>query len=195
MLKEDVTRLLSAWRAGDRASFDQLVTMTYDELRRLARSHLRHERAGHTLNPTGLVHEVWVKLAHQDACGFENRAHFFGAASHAMRRLLVDHARAKLAHKRHGLRVTLAALDETPGAAPALHDLVAVDAALQELGALDTRLVRIVECRVFAGLTIVETAAALGVSHTTVSEEWRFARAWLQRALSGGLAISAPFTR
>jgi RNA polymerase sigma factor (TIGR02999 family) len=186
MPKQDVTRLLSAWRDGDHAAFDQLLALTYDELRRLARSHLRREHAGHTLSATGVVHEVWLTLVRQHARVFENRAHFFGAASHAMRRVLVSHARAKLAHKRHGVRVTLTALDEAPGVPRALHDLVAVDTALEALAAIDPRLVRVVECRCFAGLTIVETAAALEVSHTTVSKDWRFARAWLHRTLSGG---------
>jgi RNA polymerase sigma factor (TIGR02999 family) len=186
MPRQDVTRLLFAWRAGDHAAFDQLLAMTYDELRRLARSHLRREHAGHTLNATDLVHEVWLKLARQHAGVYENRAHFFGAASHAMRRVLVGHARAKLARKRHGVRVTLTAVDEAPALPPALHDIVAIDSALEALAAIAPRLVRVVECRCFAGLTIVETATALGVSHTTVSEDWRFARAWLHRTLSGG---------
>jgi RNA polymerase sigma factor (TIGR02999 family) len=185
MLQADVTQLLSGWRAGDRAAFDALFGMTYEELRRLARSHLRRERAAHTLNATGLVHEVWLKLASQREPRFENRAHFFGAASHAMRRLLVEHARARLARKRHGERVPLTGVADVLGAMPTLHDLLSIDAALEGLSAIDPRLVRVVECRYFAGLTIVETADALGVSHTTVSEDWRFARAWLHRALSG----------
>ena len=185
MPQAQVTQLLSAWRAGDRAAFDQLFGVTYDELRRLARSHLRRERAAHTLSATGLVHEVWLNLVRQRARLFENRAHFFGAASHTMRRLLVDYARVRLARKRHGERVSLTAVDETPGVAPSLHDLLAIDAALEKLATIDPRLVRVVECRYFAGLTIVETAAVLGVSHTTVSEDWRFARAWLHGALSG----------
>jgi RNA polymerase sigma factor (TIGR02999 family) len=185
MSKPDVTQLLSAWRAGDRAAFDQLLGVTYDELRRLARGHLRRERPGHTLSATGLVHEAWLNLVRQREPAFESRAHFFGAASHAMRRVLVGHARTRLAQKRRGERVALTAIEETLGASSALHDLVALDLALEGLAAVDPRLVRVVECRCFGGLTIVETAAALGVSHTTVSEDWRFARAWLHVALTG----------
>ena len=185
MLQTDVTQLLSGWRSGDRGAFDALLGMTYEELRRLARSHLRRERAAHTLNATGLVHEVWLKLVKQREPRFENRAHFFGAASHAMRRILVEHARARLARKRHGERVPLTDVADALGAMPSLYDLLSVDAALDGLSAIDPRLVRVVECRYFAGLTIPETADALGVSHTTVSEDWRFARAWLQHALSG----------
>jgi RNA polymerase sigma factor (TIGR02999 family) len=185
MTTPDVTQLLSAWRAGDRAAFDQLLGVTYDELRRLARSHLRRERPGHTLSATGLVHEAWLSLVRQRDAAFEGRAHFFGAASHAMRRVLVSHARTRLAQKRHGERVALTAIEETLGVSSALHDLLALDVALEALGAVDPRLVRVVECRCFGGLTIVETAAALGVSHTTVSADWRFARAWLHVALLG----------
>jgi RNA polymerase sigma factor (TIGR02999 family) len=184
-LPADLTRLLSGWRAGDRAAFDALLGTTYEELRRLARSHLRREGAANTLNATGLVHEAWLKLARQRHPRFENRDHFFGAASHTMRRVLVEHARARLAHKRHGERVPLTGVADVLGTTPSLHDLLSVDAALDGLGTIDPRLVRVVECRYFAGLTIPETAAALGISHTTVSNDWRFARAWLHHTISG----------
>lgn len=156
----------------------------YDELRRLARSHLRHERGGHTLSATSLVHEAWMKLAHDPDQAFDNRAHFFGAASQAMRRVLVDYARGRSARKRHGERVTLTAVDSAVAATPAADEVLLVDRALEDLSAVSVRLVRVVECRYFAGLTIPETAEALGVSHTTVSEDWRFAKAWLHRALT-----------
>lgn len=185
MDREDVTRLVSRLRSGDRTAFDALLGLTYQELRQLARSHLRHERSDHTLNPTALVHEVWMRLSQQRDCSFDNRAHFFGAVSHAMRRVLVDHARGRAARKRRGERVSLTALGEGTGATPSVEDVIAVDAALGKLSMLNERLLRVVECRVFAGFTICETARALGVSHTTVSEDWRFARAWLHRILSG----------
>ena len=162
----------------------------YNELRRLARSHLRREREGHTLNATGLVHEAWLRLAPQRLNRFASRSHFFGAVSHTMRRVLVDHARARIAGKRHGIRVTLTAIEDELGA-PASDEhlvLLALDAALDKLATIDERLVRVVECRYFAGLTIVETAEALGISHATVSDDWRFARAWLRRALSADSA-------
>jgi RNA polymerase sigma factor (TIGR02999 family) len=188
MALADITQLLRGLRAGDGATFDDLLTLTYGELRRLARSHMRRERSNHTLTATELVHEVWFRLARHDEPRFENRAHFFGAASHAMRRVLVDHARRNAAGKRHGERVTLGALNRCAASvgdgAVSLHDILAVDAALEALSMVNERLVRVVECRVFAGFTIVETANALGVSHTTVSEDWRFARAWLHQRLA-----------
>lgn len=163
---------------------DPLVELTYQELRRLAHSHLRRERAEHTLNATGLVHEAWLRLAQQREQVFHSRAHFFGAASRAMRRVLVDHARGRAANKRRGERVTLASGEAIASVAPSLHDILVIDAALDQLAAVDERLARVVECRVFAGFTIQETAEVLGVSHTTVSDDWRFARAWLYRWLS-----------
>jgi len=185
MSNVDVTRFLSLWRGGDRAALDALLGLTYDELRRLARSHLRRERRGRTLSATGLVHEAWLKLIRQRDRVFENRAHFFGVVSHLMRRLLIGQARARLAGKRRGERVTLNEGHAVCGTASSMLDLVTIDTALDELAAINPRLARVVECRCFVGLTIPETAAALGVSHTTVSEDWRFARAWLHRALSG----------
>ena len=164
--------------------FDVRIDAVYGELRRLAGSHLRRERSGHTLSATALVHEAWLKLAgHQQA--WQSRSHFFGAASHAMRRILVDYARARSADKRHGERVNLTAVEDELSATPSFHELLAIDTALDDLARVNERVVRVVECRYFGGLTIPETADALGVSHTTVSEDWRFARAWLHRALIG----------
>jgi RNA polymerase sigma factor (TIGR02999 family) len=160
------------------------VDAVYGELRRLADAHLRRERSDHTLSATALVHEAWMRLAgHQQA--WRNRAHFFGAASHAMRRILIDYARARGADKRYGERVNLTAVEEELSATPSFHELLAIDTALEDLSRVNERVVRVVECRYFGGLTIPETAEALGVSHTTVSEDWRFARAWLHRALVG----------
>ena len=163
---------------------DVRIKAVYDELRRLAGAHLRRERSDHTLSATALVHEAWLKLAgHQQE--WQNRSHFFGAASHAMRRILVDYARARSADKRRGERVNLTAVEDELNATPSFDDLLAIDTALDDLARVNERVVRVVECRYFGGLTIPETAEALGVSHTTVSEDWRFARAWLHRALIG----------
>jgi RNA polymerase sigma factor (TIGR02999 family) len=188
--RTDVTRLLERVGRGDRAAADALVEAVYGELRRLASSHLRRERSGHTLSATALVHEAWVKLADQNQ-PWQGRAHFFGAASHAMRRILIDYARARSAGKRKGERVSLTAVDDELKTEPTFDDLLLIDTALDELSHVNDRLVRVVECRYFGGLTIPETAEALGVSHTTVSEDWRFARAFLHRAL-GASAGSEP---
>ena len=181
----DVTRLLARAESGDRAALDALIEAVYGELRRLAAGHLRRERSGHTLSATALVHEAWLKLADHRDQRWQSRAHFFGAASHAMRRILVDHARVRGAGKRRGDRVSLTAVEEELSSTPSFHELITIDTALDDLSRVNARLVRVVECRYFGGLTIPETAETLGVSHTTVSEDWRFARAWLHRALSG----------
>ena len=180
--RTDVTRLLERVSGGDRAAVDALIEAVYGELRHLASSHLRRERSGHTLSATALVHEAWVRLADQQQ-PWQGRAHFFGAASQAMRRILIDYARAKTAGKRKGERVSLTAVERELTTTPSFEELLAIDKALVELGQVNDRIVRVVECRYFGGLTIPETAEALGVSHTTVSEDWRFARAWLHRAL------------
>jgi RNA polymerase sigma factor (TIGR02999 family) len=183
----DVTQLLHALENGDRSGFDDLLARVYDELQTLARAQLRNERAGHTLATTDLVHEAYLRLVDSQQMSWRNRAHFFGAAARAMRRVLIDHARAKSAQKRKGEHVTLSGVgaDDQPHTI-SIETLLAVDQALKELKATDERLVRVVECRFFAGLTIRETAEALGISHTTVSEDWRLARAWLRKALSDG---------
>ena len=181
----EVTRLLQAWGEGDATARDRLIPVVYAELRRRAAGHLRHERRGHTLRPTDLVHETYLRLCDQNAA-WENRDQFFGVASRLMRRILVDHARARGAAKRGGpLRVTLAegraalAVDEP--------DLVDLDAALDELAALDEEQARLVELRYFGGLTLAETARVLGSSAATVSREWAMAKAWLYRRLRGNV--------
>ena len=180
--RTDVTRLLERVGGGDRAALDALIEAVYGELRHLASAHLRKERSGHTLSATALVHEAWVRLADQQQ-PWQGRAHFFGAASQAMRRILIDYARGRAAGKRKGERVSLTIAEGELKMTPSFDELLAIDAALTELSQVNDRLVRVVECRYFGGLTIPETAEALGVSHTTVSEDWRFARAWLHRAL------------
>lgn len=180
----DVTRLLQEWSAGDPSAADRLLPVLYDELHRIAAGALRGERRGHTLQPTALVNEAWMKLAEQSA-PWQNRAHFLGIAAQAMRRILVDHARRKSAQKRggDGLRVTLAdvAAKESNEV-----DLVRLDEALEKLAALDERQAKMVTMRFFAGLTVDETAEALGVSEKTVKRDWAVAKAWLHRELGGG---------
>jgi RNA polymerase sigma factor (TIGR02999 family) len=169
-----VTELLQAWSRGDVAARDQLFPIVYEELRRRAADHLRRERAGHTLQPTALVHEAYLRLSEQNAA-WKNRDQFFALASRIMRRVLVDHARARKARKRAGItHVTLADSAESREV-----DLVALDLALDELATADQRQARIVELRYFGGLRLEEVASALDVSLATVNREWRSARAWL----------------
>lgn len=177
MAEGDVTALLDAAGSGDRAALDRLYKGVYEELRRLAESKLRQERSGHTLQPTALVNEAYLRLS-PDRSSWENRRHFFGAAAQAMRRILVDHARQKLADKRAaGARVTLADLNI---AAPEEDlDVVAVSDALDVLAQEDPRLSEVVSLRFFAGMSVDETARALDVSPMTVKRDWAFARAWL----------------
>ena len=180
----DLTRLLHAWSSGDVAARDALMPVVYQELRRRAASFLRRENRGHTLRPTDLVHETYLRLCQQNA-GWKNRDQFFGVAARLMRRILVDHARARAAAKRgRGLRVTLSE-DVGATAADAL-DILAVDTALAELATLDPRQAELVELRFFGGLTLAEVAEALGVSLATANREWAMARAWLYRKLKSG---------
>ncbi|MGE0128874.1 MAG: sigma-70 family RNA polymerase sigma factor [Blastocatellales bacterium] len=180
----DITQLLKEWSAGDQQALDRLMPLVYDELRRLAKSHLRGERHQISLQPTALVHEAYLLLADQPQTGWENRAQFFGLAARMMRNILVDHARARQAEKRGGgdLRVSLAAADRI-GQEPEV-ELLALDDALNRLAEFSPQHSRIVELRFFGGLTIPETAEALGLSHATVERHWSFARAWLRNELS-----------
>ena len=186
-----VTVLLADLRAGRREAFDDLFPKVYDELRRLARSQMRGG-AGQTLNATGLVHEAYAKLANYGHMEWQSRAHFFGVAAQAMRRILVSQARRKNAAKRGGdaVRVTLHETYHEVGDASSSEawadDLAALDDALVALEALNERHARVVECRFFAGLSIEETAEVLGVSPVTVTRDWRMARAWLKDTLGQG---------
>jgi RNA polymerase sigma-70 factor, ECF subfamily len=183
----DVTRLLGAIREGDRSALERLIPVVYDELRDLAAHYIRRERSDHTLQPTALVHEAYMRLAgHVEHHGadWRDRAHFFGVAARVMRQVLVDYARAHQAAKRGSgqARVTLSegvrlVDDETV-------DLLALEVALTRLAALDADQARLVELRFFAGLTVEETAEVVGRSATSVKREWRAARAWLHRELS-----------
>jgi len=181
----DLTRLLVAWRDGQPGALDRLVPLVYEELRRQARRRLRGERAGHTLQPTALVHEAFLRLVGQNRAQWQNREQFFAVAGQAMRRVLVDHARARAAAKR-GAGQTLVVLDEIPGPAvsPGV-DVLALDQALDRLAAIDPRKAQVVELRYFGGLSAPETAAALDVSLATINRDWAVARAWLFRELGG----------
>lgn len=177
-----VTRLLDQARRGDRAAIDQLLPMVYAELHLIAERHMARERGDHTLQPTALVHEAYVRLAQGAAIDASGRLHFLRLASQVMRRVLVDHARARQAAKRGG--VLLVTLDEAAAGHDApLLDLLALDDALTRLAQAEPRWAEVVELRFFAGLEITEIAETLAISTATVKRDWRFARAWLARAL------------
>ncbi len=179
-----VTALLREWRRGDRAALDQLVALVYAELHSLARHHLRRERAAHTLQPTAVVHEAYLRLIGAQQVPWKDRAHFFGVASRLMRQVLVDHARARRAQKRGG-GATLVDLTSADPAAPApAVDVLALHEALGRLAALDAAQERVVEMRYFGGLTVEETAEVLDISPATVKRDWASARAWLLREMS-----------
>jgi RNA polymerase sigma factor (TIGR02999 family) len=176
------TALLLAWRQGDTAAFDRLVALVYDELRRIARCHMRHEPNGHTLQASALVNEAYLRLMGIQHVQWQNRVHFFAMAARVMRRILVEAARAKAYQKRGGgaQRVTLA---DALGVVQPGQDFAALDDALNTLEAIDPRKSHVVEMRFFGGLSIDETAEALQVSAGTVRRDWRLAKAWLGREL------------
>jgi RNA polymerase sigma factor (TIGR02999 family) len=180
----EVTELLQSWRQGDIAALDQLVPLVHAELRRVARSHIRREGAGHTLQATALVHEVYLRLVGSDRLTLNDRTHFFAVAARLMRQILVDHARRKLATKRGGALTRIDLDDISPVSQTSIVDVIALDQALDALSARDARQCHVVELRFFAGLSIDETAEAIGVSAATVEREWTMARAWLHRRLS-----------
>ena len=185
MKGEDITGLLRAWGRGDREAGERLIPLVYDELRRQAARHLRRERREHTLRPTALVHEAYLRLAGQREAVWQSRAQFFGVAAQVMRRILVDHARRHGAAKRAGSwrRVTLA--EAVAPAEPRDLEILALEEALSELTALDPDKARLVELRYFGGLSLEETAEVLQVSESTVTREWRMAKAWLFRRIKG----------
>jgi len=181
----EVTRLLERASGGDADARATLFDVLYRELRRLAEAAMRAERANHTLQPTALVHEAFLRLAGEHG-RFENRAHFLGVAAGAMRRVLVDHARGRNAQKRGSgaTLVTVDDLDDLPQPASEDIDLVVLDDALSRLSALDARQGLIVELRFFGGLSVEETAAIVGVSERTIKREWQLSRAWLRREIA-----------
>ena len=179
------TQLLLAWSAGDRKALDQMLPLVYDELHRLATSYLARERADHTLQPTALVHEAYLRLINQREVDWRNRAQFLGVAASLMRRILVNHARDRAAAKRAGDRERVSlSLVEVPSGGPDV-DVIGLEDALERLAALDERKAKVVELRFYGGLTSDEVAEVLGVSRATVEREWSFSRAWLFDALGG----------
>jgi len=182
---DDITGLLIAAQAGEREAADRVMEAVYADLRQKAAAFLRHERRDHTLQPTALVHEAYLRLVDQKRVAWQGRAHFLGVAAAMMRRVLVDHARGRRAAKRGGggTRVTL---DESlVRSGPRDVDLIALDDALSELAALDAQQARVVELRAFGGLSVEETAEALRLSLATVKRYWSFAQAWLKHRISG----------
>ncbi|MGZ8458045.1 MAG: sigma-70 family RNA polymerase sigma factor [Gemmatirosa sp.] len=179
-----VTELLRAWGAGDAGASEALVPLVYAELRRQAQRALRREREGHTLQATALVHEAWLRLGVQHGARWESRTEFLAVAAQMMRRVLLDHARTRRALKRGGGAMAVTLGDgEYAAAAPDAVDVLALDEALARLAVLDPRKARLVELRYFAGLSIPEAAAAMGISPATVGREWAVARMWLRREL------------
>ena len=177
----DITQLLVQWASGDQQALDDLTPLVYKELRRLAASHLRRERTSHTLQPTALVHEAYLRLVDQRDPNWQNRSHFFGVASQLMRRILVDHARKKQAYKRAGQRVSLEeAISFQPERS---RELLALDGALTSLEKLDARKCRAVELRYFGGLSMEEIALTLNISAVTVRRDLRMAEAWLNHEI------------
>jgi RNA polymerase sigma-70 factor, ECF subfamily len=184
---DDVTALLARWRAGDTAAGDALMGKVQGELRRIAAAYLRRERGGHTLQPTAVVNEAYLRLVPQRRVPWENRAHFYGIAARMMRRVLVDHARKRNAAKRDGVAdapVTLSGIpDRSPGPDPI--DVLMLHDALSALAAVDPRQAEIVEMRYFAGLTVEEIAEVMSISPATVKREWSTAKMWLRRQMTG----------
>ena len=186
-----VTQLLVSWGNGDQQSLESLIPLVYDELRRQARRYLRRERPDHTLQSSALVHEVYVRLIDQRQANWHNRSQFFGVAAQLMRRILVDHARSRGAVKR-GAGVTKLAIAEDVAAIEMQNvDLIALDTSLTKLEQIDPQQCRIVELRFFSGLSIEDTADALGISPATVKRDWAMAKAWLYREISGSPASEA----
>ena len=184
MAQGEVTQLLTRWREGDREALDTLAPIVHSELRQIADGYLRRERSGHTLQPTALVNEAWLRLVRQEQPSFENRKRFFALAAQMMRHVLVDYARAARSGKRDATRVTM---HEPFGAAPAdFEQFLALDEALEQLARVSGRQAKIIEMRYFGGLTGEEIAELLSVSPATISREQTAAEAWLSRAITAG---------
>lgn len=182
----NITQLLVTWSTGrDKSALDQITPLVYRELRKLADSYLRRERSDHTLQPTALIHEAYMRMVDQSLPEWRSRAHFFGVAAQLMRQILCDHARAKQAAKRGGGDKKVVLLEAVNYSDERSAELVALDDALKDLATLDERKAKVVELRYFGGLSIAETAEALDISVATVGRELRFAEAWLHKALRG----------
>lgn len=186
----EITLLLKAYEAGDKAAFDRLVPLVYDELRRMAHRHLRRGPRGATLDTTGLVHEAYLKLAGSPGLRLNDRGHLMAVTARAMRQVIVSRARARLARKRGGGEVMVTLDEEKAGTAPAPEWLLDLDRALDRLRERDEQLARVFECRFFAGLDEEETAEAMGVPLRTAQRAWMRARAWLRSELAGGPQVA-----
>ncbi|MEZ4752588.1 MAG: sigma-70 family RNA polymerase sigma factor [Bdellovibrionota bacterium] len=178
----EITQLLQSYNTGDPRALEQLLPLIYAELRQLAASYMRRENSDHTLQPTALVHEAYFRLVDQKGVQWKNRAHFFGIAAQLMRRILIDHARKKIAHKRGGKDIRVP-FDEAKHGSNSFSDLLALDDALNRFKELEPRQAQVVELRCFAGLSIEETAELLQTSPATVKRDWTVARAWLHSEL------------
>lgn len=185
MAQHEISKLLQAWSGGDHAALDQLIPLVYNELRRMASGYLRRRMAHNSLQPTAIVHEVYLRLLGQRDAHFENRAQFFGLASHLIRTILVDHIRQQQAAKRGGGWRKVELTEALDVARAREVDMIALDLALESLSARDPQQCRIVELRYFGGLTIEDTAKFLKISPATVKRDWNLARAWLYREISG----------
>lgn len=184
----EITEQLIAWSKGDDAALEQLIPAVYQELRRMADHYLRGEDSGHSLQPTTLVHEAYLRLIDQTKVEWQNRAHFFGVAAQMMRRILIDHAKAKHRVKRGGTAVKVMLDENVNFTQERASELLALDDALESLARMDERKSRIVELRYFGGLTVEETAEVLGISDKTVMRDWNLAKAWLYRELTSDSA-------
>jgi RNA polymerase sigma factor (TIGR02999 family) len=182
--QENVTELLLGWGDGNKEALDRILPIVYDELRKQAARYLRRERVGHTLQTTALINEAYIRLVDQKNVRWQNRAHFFGIAAQLMRRILVDHARAKGRAKRGGSDIRVSLSDANLIAKERDLDVVAVDQALERLAQIDEQQSRVVELRFFGGLTVEETAEVLKISPATVKRDWGMAKAWLHREIS-----------
>ena len=182
----DVTQLLLDWNNGNKAALEQLMPAVYKELRKIAARYLRGERSGHTLQPTALVHEAYLRLIDRTQVNWQNRAHFLGTAATLMRHILVDHARARNAAKRGGGEYKISLNEALISFEPPDLDLVVLDEALEELAVLDPQQSRVIELRFFGGLSVEETAVVIGISPTTVRRDWATAKLWLRRRMDKG---------
>lgn len=180
----EVTRLLESWSNGRQDALDELMSLVYQELRRMAKRYMNSQPSGHTLQTTALIHEAYLKLADQQEKNWQNRAHFFAVAAQAMRHILVDHARSHKTEKRGGETEIISLEDVAIVSIERAAEVVALDEALQNLSDLDERKARVVELRYFGGLSVEETAEVLKISPNTVKRDWNFAKMWLLRELS-----------
>ena len=181
---QNITRLLFDWRNGDQTALDSLMPLVYEELSRMANHYMRNERRGHTLQTSALVNEAYLRLVDHESIQWQNRAHFFGVAAQAMRRILVDHARSRNYQKRGGGTQQVSIDEAATLSQGRTSELIALDDALRELEKMDERKCRVVELRYFGGLSLEETAEVLGVSVPTVTRDWITAKAWLMREMA-----------